>query len=232
MSRGEKRRRGCIGWWERFERFREERKKRRVLGAWVIYFSLAALPLFGLGEALIPVEETGRRQYAFWLMAAYVGSGLGLLLTTCFLSVRRYLRQRRLQMPVAMTAAWLTAGGGLIAGAAADRRPVAAAAAGILAFAVSVRRCRREARRRTSPARAAVPARARAARSATSRRTRATPAADKDAQATGRDKGDPVQDKDKGDSGGDKDKDKDKGGSGKDKDKAVGSERDKDNESP
>ena len=48
-----------IGWWERYERFREKRKKQRVLGAWVIYFSLAALPLFGLGEALIPAGRDG-----------------------------------------------------------------------------------------------------------------------------------------------------------------------------
>ncbi len=48
-------------------------------------------------------------------MVAYVGCGLGLLLTTCFLGLRRYLRQRRLKMPVAMTSVWLTAGGLLIA---------------------------------------------------------------------------------------------------------------------
>ena len=126
-----------IGWWERYDRFREKRKKQRVLGAWVIYFSLAALPLFGLGEALIPPDETARRQYAFWLMGLYVGSGLGLLLTTCFLSLRRYLRQRRLRMPAAMTFAWLTAGGGLIFVLLLIGRPAAEASAGIRADAVS-----------------------------------------------------------------------------------------------
>src|SRR5207237_7622608 len=75
----------------------------------------AALPLFGLGQSLIPSEATGRRQYAFWLMVIYVGSGLGLLLTTCLLGMRRYLRQRRLQMPVAMTSLWLGSGVALIA---------------------------------------------------------------------------------------------------------------------
>jgi hypothetical protein len=103
-----------VRWWERWQRWQGERdKKRRVLGAWVIYFSLAALPIFGLGQALIPVEDAGRRAFAFWLMAIYVGSGLGLLLTTCFLSLRRYLRQRKLQMPAAMTLTWLALGGGL-----------------------------------------------------------------------------------------------------------------------
>jgi hypothetical protein len=80
-----------------------------------VYFSLAALPLFGLGQALIAAEDVERRRRSFWMMIVYVGCGLGLLLTTCFLSLRRYLRQRRLAMPPAMTGVWLTAGGLLIA---------------------------------------------------------------------------------------------------------------------
>jgi hypothetical protein len=39
-----------------------------------------------------------------------------LLLTTCFLGLRRYLRQKRLQMPAAMTGAWLLMGGLLLGG--------------------------------------------------------------------------------------------------------------------
>jgi len=102
-------------WLQRWRRYREERNKKRTLGVWIVYFSLAALPLFGLGQALIPAEDVERRSTSFWLMIVYVGCGLGLLLTTCFLSLRRYLRQRRLQMPAAMTGVWLTAGGLLIA---------------------------------------------------------------------------------------------------------------------
>ncbi len=71
--------------------------------------------MFGLGQALIDAGDLGRRRTSFWLMIAYVGCGLGLLLTTCFLSLRRYLRQRRLRMPAAMTGVWLTVGGLLIA---------------------------------------------------------------------------------------------------------------------
>ena len=88
--------------------------KRKPIGVWVVYFSLAALPIFGLGQALIPAEDAGRRRYVFWLMVVYVGSGLGLLLTTCFLGVRRYLRQRKQPMPPAMAAVWLGSGLGLI----------------------------------------------------------------------------------------------------------------------
>jgi hypothetical protein len=102
------------GWWQRFQEHRAERKTKRTLGVWVIWFSLAALPLFGLGRSLVGPEELGRRRYLFWLMTVYVGCGLSLLLTTCFLGLRRYLRQRRLRMPAAMTGAWLTGGGTLI----------------------------------------------------------------------------------------------------------------------
>ena len=52
------------------------------MGRWVVYFSLAALPLFGLGQGMIPADDAGARHYAFWLMTIYVASGLGLLLTT------------------------------------------------------------------------------------------------------------------------------------------------------
>src|SRR5438132_2605939 len=107
---------GFVVWLDRYRRYRQEQlRKPHTPGVWVVYFSLAALPLFGLGQALIPVEEEERRRYAFWLMVYYVASGLGLLLTTSFLGLRRYLRQRKLKMPAAMTATWLLLGGGLIA---------------------------------------------------------------------------------------------------------------------
>ena len=43
-------------------------------------------------------------------MVRYVASALGLLLTTSFLGLRRYLRQRRLEMPTEMAGAWLGVG--------------------------------------------------------------------------------------------------------------------------
>ncbi|HUE13778.1 MAG TPA: DUF4129 domain-containing protein [Planctomycetaceae bacterium] len=79
-------------------------------GKWVVYFSLAALPLFGVGQLLIPARDTAARAYGFGLLAVYVASALGLLLTTSFLGLRRYLRQRKLQMPTAMAGSWLGMG--------------------------------------------------------------------------------------------------------------------------
>lgn len=99
-------------WWDAFV---ERRRRPHAPGLWVVYFSLAALPLFGLGQLFIRSTDLESRRYVFHLMLVYVGSGLGLLLTTSFLGLRRYLRQRRLEMPLAMVNVWLGMGVALIA---------------------------------------------------------------------------------------------------------------------
>jgi hypothetical protein len=103
-----------LDWFQRWQRYRQERKKRRTPGVWVVYFAIVALPLFGLGQALIPVDAEDRRREVFWLMVLYVGCSLGLLLTTCFLGLRRYLRQRKTEMSASMTGVWLVVGGTLV----------------------------------------------------------------------------------------------------------------------
>ncbi|MFZ1936062.1 MAG: DUF4129 domain-containing protein, partial [Thermoguttaceae bacterium] len=100
-------------WWDRFV---ERRRRPHAPGVWVVYFSLAALPLFGLGQLFIPNNETDVRQYVFRLLFVYTASGLGLLLSTSFLGLRRYLRQRRQEMPLRMVNLWLGIGVALIVG--------------------------------------------------------------------------------------------------------------------
>ena len=94
----------------------EEKKKRKphVPGVWIVWFSLAALPLFGIGQRFIPVADVESRRQAFTLLLVYVASGLGLLLTTSFLGLRRYLRHRRVEMPPSMAMVWIVSGGVLI----------------------------------------------------------------------------------------------------------------------
>ncbi|MSR55266.1 MAG: hypothetical protein EXS09_18565 [Gemmataceae bacterium] len=106
---------GSAGWYQRFDQWKKSRdKKPHTPGLTVVYFSIAALPIFGLGQALIPSEEDARRAFSFRLAAIYVMSGLALLMTTSFLGLRRYLRQRKLQMPATMTATWMGLGAVLI----------------------------------------------------------------------------------------------------------------------
>jgi uncharacterized protein DUF4129 len=101
-------------WWTRWFSRPKKPKQSHTPGVWIVYYSLAALPLFGLGQMMIPASEPARRRYAFWLLAIYVAAGLGLLLTTSFLGLRRYLRQKKLTMPAAMTGVWLAVGGAFV----------------------------------------------------------------------------------------------------------------------
>ena len=64
----------------------ERSKQPHAHGVWVIYFSLLALPAFGLGQWFLPTES---RLFAFQLLVIYVASALALLLSTSFLGLRR-----------------------------------------------------------------------------------------------------------------------------------------------
>lgn len=79
-------------------------------GMWVIYFSLAALPIFGLGQHFISKADLAERNDAFVFVFVYVIAALGLLLSSSFLNLRRYLRQRSLRMPASMAAGWVGRG--------------------------------------------------------------------------------------------------------------------------
>ena len=94
--------------------FKPERRPHTP-GVWIVYFSVAALPLFGIGQWFIPSDQVELRRQAFWLLVVYVACGLGLLLNTSFLGLRRYLRQRKLLMPPEMAATWLGVGATMIA---------------------------------------------------------------------------------------------------------------------
>ncbi len=79
-------------------------------GRWVVWFSVAALPLFGLGQMLLPAGDAAARSAGFVYLFVYVAAALGLLLTTSFLGLRRYLRQRYLTMPGRMAFGWIRFG--------------------------------------------------------------------------------------------------------------------------
>lgn len=84
-------------------------------GAWVVYFSLAALPVFGFGQAFAGSQAADKKWYLFTLLVAYVFAALCLLVTTSFLGLRRYLQTRGLVMPLSMTSTWLGVGLGVVA---------------------------------------------------------------------------------------------------------------------
>ena len=88
-------------------------KRHHAPGIWVVYFAMASLPLFGLGQ--IVLSERGRNE-GFRLLVIYVASALGLLMTTSLLQLRRYVRQRKIQMSDQMASSWLITGSVLLLG--------------------------------------------------------------------------------------------------------------------
>jgi hypothetical protein len=115
-------------WGER----RKEKTSPHSPGMSVVYFSLAALPIFGIGQMLIQRGDAVARRAAFIYLFLYVAAALGLLLTTSFLGLRRYLRQRYLEMPGTIALGWMRVGVGtgalVLAGALLLPRPGANAA--------------------------------------------------------------------------------------------------------
>jgi hypothetical protein len=96
---------------------KDKRPKAKAIphspGLWVVYFSLAALPIFGIGQMLIARNDAAARRAGFIYLFVYVAAALGLLLTTSFLGLRRYLRQRYLEMPGAIAFGWVRFGVGV-----------------------------------------------------------------------------------------------------------------------
>lgn len=84
-------------------------------GKTVIYFSLAALPIFGLGQAMIDPYDSESRRYVFFLFVVYMMSGLGLLVITSLNSLLRYLTSREVKLPDAVAFSWVAAGMGMAA---------------------------------------------------------------------------------------------------------------------
>ncbi|MEO8496555.1 MAG: DUF4129 domain-containing protein [Planctomycetota bacterium] len=98
------------------QRILAAKNKKHAPGVWVVYFSMAALPIFGVGQGFMFNQTEDSRRFVFKLLVVYVAAALGLLLTTSFLGLRRYLRQRRLEMPTQMAGAWLGTGAIMIVG--------------------------------------------------------------------------------------------------------------------
>ena len=89
------------------------KNKAKQPGRTVMYLAFAALPLFGLGQIFLR-NDTATWERAQRLLAFYLFSSLSLLVTTSFLGLRRYLRQREAEMPNHVAVGWIVGGLSLI----------------------------------------------------------------------------------------------------------------------
>ncbi len=89
---------------------KKKKKKPQTPGIWLLYYSLAAVPLFGFGQTLLPADDLTARHRTFVYLFCYLAGALGLLITTSFLGLRRYLRQRYVTMPGKIALGWIQTG--------------------------------------------------------------------------------------------------------------------------
>lgn len=89
----------------------KRRRRGRQPGRTVLGLTAAALPLFGIGQFWLRSDPQLQRA-AMVALALYLFATLSLLVATSFLGIRRYLRQRAVDMPANVAAAWL--GGGVL----------------------------------------------------------------------------------------------------------------------
>ena len=92
------------------------RRKKNTPGVWVVYFSFAAIPIFGLGQGFIPTNLAGSRQFAFKMFVVYMLAALGLLLVTSLFALQRYLLKRDVSLPNPIAISWVGTGAALIVG--------------------------------------------------------------------------------------------------------------------
>ncbi|MDZ4850025.1 MAG: DUF4129 domain-containing protein [Pirellulaceae bacterium] len=85
-------------------------KPRHNPGVWVLYFSLLAIPLFGLGQLTIPASEPDSLRSAYWFLFGYLFFSMCVLVLTSYLGLRRYLRQRKVETPIQLNAIWMFGG--------------------------------------------------------------------------------------------------------------------------
>jgi len=82
--------------------------KNTTPGLWGLYLAAAAFPIFGFGQWFLNPKSSGLSIY--FLFAVYLWSGLGLLMVTSLLGMKRYVNKRGVSIPEAVAMNWLFVG--------------------------------------------------------------------------------------------------------------------------
>jgi hypothetical protein len=85
-----------------------KRRKKHNPGVWVLYFALMVLPLFGVGQFFI--RDAANRTFSHRLLFVYLFCTLSLLVLISLLSLRKYLREREIEMEIPFAIRWLSIG--------------------------------------------------------------------------------------------------------------------------
>ncbi len=92
----------------------ESKSKKHNPGMWVLYFSVVVIPLFGMTSMFGLESSEWNANQRFLFVVGFYAFTLSLLATTNLLGLRRYWRQRGVEMPMPMVVTWLSMGLGLV----------------------------------------------------------------------------------------------------------------------
>lgn len=88
----------------------ESKSKKHNPGMWVLYFSVVVIPLFGMTSMFGSESSEWNANQRFLFVVGFYAFTLSLLATTNLLGLRRYWRQRGVDMPMSMLVTWLSMG--------------------------------------------------------------------------------------------------------------------------
>ncbi len=91
-----------------------ERRNKNTPGLWAFFFFVAGLPVFAIGQLFVRTWG-GAQSNCIQYFAAYVFSGLSLMMLTSLVGLTRYVQLRNAKLPDSIARSWLLWGTGFAA---------------------------------------------------------------------------------------------------------------------
>ena len=86
------------------------RRQPNTPGLWAFYFLIGGLPLFGLGQILMPMNDAAGHRAVAGHFLVYITALLGLLMLSSITGLHRYLSRHRAEIPDRVAWRWVITG--------------------------------------------------------------------------------------------------------------------------
>ncbi len=96
--------------WQKFKRIFFRRRQANTPGLWAFYFLIGGLPLFGLGQLLMPINDAAGHRAVAGHFFVYITSLLGLLMLSSITGLHRYLARNNADVPERVARRWIVSG--------------------------------------------------------------------------------------------------------------------------
>ncbi len=96
--------------WQSISRLFFHRRQPNTPGLWAFYFLIGALPLFGIGQLFLRMNDAAAHRAAAFHFFTYMVGILCLLMVTSLLGLHRYLARNNASIPVRVARQWMVFG--------------------------------------------------------------------------------------------------------------------------